>query len=120
MHDSLREAGTKRSRAVLLTMLTSVGGMLPTFFNVTGGGEFWVPLTGAIIFGLCFSAVLTLIVIPVCYSLAYNWADQPRRAADERAQPAPPAAGDGDASGNGHAEHAPHIPLPRESGLAAN
>lgn len=72
IRDSLMEAGNKRARAVVLTMLTSIGGMLPTFFNITGGGEFWQPLTGAIIFGLLFSAMLTLVVIPVCYSLAYN------------------------------------------------
>jgi HAE1 family hydrophobic/amphiphilic exporter-1 len=106
VHDSLMEAGTKRSRAVLLTMLTSVGGMLPTFFNLMGGGEFWVPLTGAIIFGLTFSAVLTLIVIPVSYSLAYNWADQPAKA---------PSAAESPPSGNGHS---PHIPLPRAEATA--
>ncbi|MFO0897917.1 MAG: efflux RND transporter permease subunit, partial [Pirellulales bacterium] len=108
VHDSLMEAGTKRSRAVLLTMLTSVGGMLPTFFNLMGGGEFWVPLTGAIIFGLTFSAILTLIVIPVCYSLAYHWADEPSQAAAPPADlPTPP--------GNGHS---PHIPLPRAEATA--
>lgn len=106
VHDALMEAGTKRSRAVLLTMLTSVGGMLPTFFNLMGGGEFWVPLTGAIIFGLTFSAVLTLIVIPVGYSLAYNWADQPAKASS--AVESPP-------SGN---SHSPHIPLPRAEATA--
>ena len=72
VRDSLMVAGQKRARAVMLTMLTSIGGMLPTFFNITGGGEFWVPLTGAIIFGLLFSAILTLVVIPVSYSLVYN------------------------------------------------
>jgi HAE1 family hydrophobic/amphiphilic exporter-1 len=72
VRDSLMVAGQKRARAVMLTMLTSIGGMLPTFFNITGGGEFWVPLTGAIIFGLLFSAILTLVVIPVAYSFVYN------------------------------------------------
>lgn len=72
LDESLVEAGTKRSRAVLLTMLTSVGGMLPTFLNLSGGGEFWQPLVGAIIFGLIVSAILTLIVIPVAYRLVYR------------------------------------------------
>lgn len=72
LDESLVEAGTKRSRAVLLTMLTSVGGMLPTFLNLSGGGEFWQPLVGAIIFGLLVSAILTLIVIPVAYGLVYR------------------------------------------------
>jgi multidrug efflux pump subunit AcrB len=80
LEESLLEAGNKRARAVMLTMLTSVGGMLPTFYNITGGGEFWIPLTGAIIFGLAFSATLTLIVIPVAYSLAYGGSERRRLA----------------------------------------
>jgi multidrug efflux pump subunit AcrB len=80
LNDALLEAGQKRSRAVILTMLTSIGGMLPTFLNITGGNEFWQPLTGAIIFGLMFSAVLTLIVIPVAFRLAYWWSIPPAMA----------------------------------------
>ncbi len=86
LDDALVEAGIKRSRAVLLTMLTSNGGMLPTFLNMSGGGEFWQPLTGAIIFGLTVSAFLTLIVIPVCYSLVYDL--RLRRAATVAVRPA--------------------------------
>jgi HAE1 family hydrophobic/amphiphilic exporter-1 len=59
---------------VLLTTITTIGGLLPLLLNVTGGAEFWQPLTGAIVFGLSFATVLTLIVIPVCYSLAYSFA----------------------------------------------
>jgi multidrug efflux pump len=81
LEEALLEAGNKRARAVMLTMLTSVGGMLPTFYNILGGGEFWVPLTGAMIFGLTFSAMLTLLVIPVCYSLAYSWGARRKRGA---------------------------------------
>ncbi len=78
LNDAVIDAGNKRARAVMLTMLTSVGGMLPTFYNIMGGGEFWVPLTGAMIFGLSFSAMLTLIVIPVSYSLAYSRGERKR------------------------------------------
>ncbi len=80
LEDALVEGGVKRARAVLLTMLTSVGGMLPTFLNMSGGGEFWQPLCGAIIFGLSVSAFLTLIVIPVSYHLAYGRQEKHRLA----------------------------------------
>lgn len=73
---ALLEAGVNRLRPVLLTTVTTIGGLLPLFMNVSGGAEFWQPLTGAVIFGLGFATVLTLLVIPVCYSLAYNWADR--------------------------------------------
>ncbi len=73
---ALLEAGINRLRPVLLTTVTTIGGLLPLFLNFSGGAEFWQPLTGAVIFGLAFSTLLTLLVIPVCYSLAYSWADR--------------------------------------------
>ena len=47
------------------------GGLLPLMLNLTGGAEFWQPLTGAIVSGLAFATLLTLLVIPVSYSLVY-------------------------------------------------
>lgn len=76
VRDALLEAGTSRWRPVWLTTLTTIGGLTPMFLNLSGGTEFWQPLTGAIIFGLIFATVLTLIVIPVVYSLSYNRADR--------------------------------------------
>ncbi len=69
---ALIEAGMNRLRPVILTTVTTIGGLLPLFLNLSGGAEFWGPLTGAVIFGLAFATVLTLVVIPVCYSLAYH------------------------------------------------
>jgi Cu/Ag efflux pump CusA len=40
--------------------------------NISGGAEFWQPLTGAIVFGLAFATILTLVVIPCCYSFSYH------------------------------------------------
>lgn len=70
---ALVEAGVNRFRAVLLTTATTAGGLMPMMIDISGGGEFWQPLTGAIVFGLLFASVLTLVVIPTCYSLAYTW-----------------------------------------------
>ena len=78
---ALLEAGINRLRPVMLTTVTTIGGLLPLFLNFSGGAEFWQPLTGAVIFGLGFATVLTLLVIPVCYSLVYPLADRRRRAA---------------------------------------
>ena len=69
--EALLEAGVNRLRPVMLTTVTTCGGLLPLLLNVSGGAEFWQPLTGAVVFGLAFATVLTLVVIPVCYSLAY-------------------------------------------------
>lgn len=79
VRDALVEAGANRLRAVLLTTITTIGGLLPMLLNISGGGEFWQPLTGAIIFGLAFATVLTLIVVPCAYYLAY-WVSEWRAA----------------------------------------
>jgi len=72
--EALLEAGINRLRPVLLTTVTTIGGLLPLFLNISGGAEFWGPLCGAVIFGLAFATMLILLVIPVCYSLVYTWA----------------------------------------------
>lgn len=72
LREALLHAGANRLRPVLLTTITTIGGLLPLFLNLSGGAEFWQPLTGAVIFGLAFATVLTLVVIPVAYSLVYN------------------------------------------------
>ena len=72
LREAIIEAGVNRLRPVLLTTATTIGGLLPLFLNISGGAEFWQPLTAAVIFGLAFATVLTLGVIPVCYSVAYS------------------------------------------------
>ncbi|MDP6446852.1 MAG: efflux RND transporter permease subunit, partial [Pirellulaceae bacterium] len=73
LRDAIVRAGAHRLRPVILTTVTTIGGLMPLFLNLSGGAEFWQPLTGAIVFGLMFATVLTLVVIPVLYSLAYSW-----------------------------------------------
>jgi multidrug efflux pump subunit AcrB len=72
VHDACFEAGMIRARPVVLTMLSTVGNIFPLFLNLSGGAEFWRPLSGSIALGLCFATGLTLIVIPVSYSMIYD------------------------------------------------
>lgn len=77
VREALLEAGINRLRPVLLTTVTTIGGLLPLLLNISGGAEFWQPLTGAVVFGLAFATILTLVVIPCCYSLYYtHWASR--------------------------------------------
>jgi len=71
VREAILDAGVNRLRPVILTTVTTIGGLLPLFLNWSGGAEFWQPLTAAVIFGLAFATVLTLLVIPVGYSLVY-------------------------------------------------
>ena len=75
------QAGTIRLRPVMLTTLTTVFGLMPLAMNfsvdliareVTYGGalsSLWVPLSQAIVWGLSFASVLTLIVTPAMLTL---------------------------------------------------
>lgn len=76
VYDAIVEAGINRLRPVLLTTVTTIGGLLPLFGNWSGGAEFWQPLTGSVIFGLGFATILTLLVVPVGYSLMYSYQDR--------------------------------------------
>ncbi len=63
------EAAQRRLRPILLTTVTTMGGLLPLWL---GGGPMWEPMAIAIIFGLMFSTLLTLGVVPVLYSLFFR------------------------------------------------
>ncbi|HUT77041.1 MAG TPA: efflux RND transporter permease subunit, partial [Polyangia bacterium] len=69
LSEAIPTASEGRLRAVILTTITTIAGLLPLTMNIAGGGEFWVPLGIAIISGLMVSSGLTLFVVPVLYSL---------------------------------------------------
>ena len=75
--DAAIAAAAQRIRPILLTTLTTICGLLPMMFmmnvnfragSISFGGvtaEWWVPLATAVVFGLGFSTLMTLIVTPV-------------------------------------------------------
>jgi len=67
--ESLMEAGRKRFRPILMTSVTTILGLTPMAVGLGKGAELQRPLALAIIGGLITSTVLTLIMIPVIYSL---------------------------------------------------
>jgi len=66
---SLINAGAIRLRPILLTSITTIFGMLPIILSTSSATQDWKPMAVSIAFGLGFSTILTLIVIPVVYSL---------------------------------------------------
>lgn len=64
--ESVIEAGIFRLRPIMLTTVTTVGGLLPLGLF---GGVLFEPMAWAMIGGLLVSTVLVLIVVPVCYTL---------------------------------------------------
>ena len=63
------EAGTARLRPILMTTLTTALGLLPMAIGVGEGAEVRTPMAITVIGGLLVSTLLTLVVIPVVYSL---------------------------------------------------
>jgi multidrug efflux pump len=82
LHEAIVTAGKLRLRPVLLTAGTTVLGLVPLAFGISidfanmeldmGGAqaEFWKSMAVALMFGLTFATVLTLVIVPVLYSLS--------------------------------------------------
>jgi len=67
--ESLTEAGRLRLRPVIMTTLTTIGGLVSVAYGIGGGDPFLKPLALAIVWGLLFSTALTLIIIPCIYAI---------------------------------------------------
>ena len=66
LRDAVARAGLARMKPILLTTLTTVGGLLPLALF---GGPMWAGMSWAMIGGLSLSTALTLLVIPTVYVL---------------------------------------------------
>ena len=82
------EAGFVRLRPVLMTALAMVIGMLPMSLGLGEGGEQNAPLGRAVVGGLAFATIATLIFVPVVFSIIH----QRRRGAGTLATGEPNAA----------------------------
>ena len=69
VNEALEEAAVQRVRAVLLTSLTTIAGLTPLLFETSLQAQFLIPMAASIAFGLAFSTMLILLVIPSALSL---------------------------------------------------
>lgn len=67
--EALVEAGRTRFRPIVMTTMAMIAGMLPLAFEIGAGSEMRAPMARAVIGGLITSTLLTLIAVPVMYSL---------------------------------------------------
>ena len=68
-HEAVVEAGATRLRPILMTTLATIFGMLPVALRIGRASELRAPMAIVVIGGLLVSTVLTLVVIPVLYTL---------------------------------------------------
>ena len=91
--EAVIRSSAQRLRPVFLTTITAIGGLLPMMFAVEinfwtrevtidgPNGLMWVDLSTAIVFGLAFSKMITLGLVPAMLALPYRLKDRRARAA---------------------------------------
>ena len=78
-NDALLKAGPTRLRPILMTAFSTIAGMIPIAIGLGAGSETRQPMGACVIGGMLTSTLLTLIVIPVVYSLLDDLASGVRR-----------------------------------------
>ncbi len=69
IYAALEEAACQRLRAVLLTSLTTIAGLMPLLFETSRQAQFLIPMAVSIAFGLAFATLLILLVVPAMLSV---------------------------------------------------
>ena len=69
LREAIEEAGRRRLRPILMTASTTMLGLAPLALGLGEGGEAQAPLARAVIGGLLSSTLITLVFVPVVYSL---------------------------------------------------
>ncbi|MFA7147741.1 MAG: efflux RND transporter permease subunit, partial [Syntrophomonadaceae bacterium] len=73
------EAGRVRLRPILMTALATILAMFPLALGIGEGGEMDAPLAIVVIGGLLVSTLITLVLVPVVYSIFDDWGQKLRR-----------------------------------------
>jgi len=90
-HDSIVAAGVQRFRPVVLTTLTTFGGLAPMIFETSRQARFLIPMALSLGFGIVFATLITLVIVPSLYMVV----DDAERALGRPAPtPAPSTADD--------------------------
>ncbi|WP_444997357.1 efflux RND transporter permease subunit [Aliikangiella sp. IMCC44359] len=71
--DSIVEAGVKRFRPIFLTSLTTFVGLIPLMSETSVQAQFLLPTVISLAFGVLFSTVVTLILVPSLYVIGHQW-----------------------------------------------
>jgi len=67
--EAIIDAGMKRARPIIMTTIAMAAGMMPSALAIGAGGEFRSPMALAVIGGLVFSTVLSLVFVPAMFML---------------------------------------------------
>jgi HAE1 family hydrophobic/amphiphilic exporter-1 len=77
LHDAVLEAGRRRLRPILMTTLTTILGLMPLALGIGEGADAQAPLARAVVGGLAGSTLISLVLIPVVYTLLHRETTDP-------------------------------------------
>ena len=88
--EAIASGAADRLRAVLLTSLTTIGGLLPLLFETSLQAQFLIPMAVTLVFGLAIATLLVLVLVPALMGIQ----DDAARLAGRRKAAAASVAGD--------------------------
>lgn len=98
VRDAIMTAGSRRLRAVFLTSVTTVGGLLPMLFEKSFQAQVLIPMATSLAFGLLGSTALVLLMVPFLYQfyakIAFT-AEQMQGIWEKESEPSGPEPGTG-------------------------
>jgi len=68
--DAIHQAGVRRFQPIMLTTLTTFGGLAPMIFETSRQARFMIPMAISLGFGILFATTITLVIVPCLYSIA--------------------------------------------------
>jgi multidrug efflux pump subunit AcrB len=92
---AIHQAGVRRFRPILLTTLTTFGGLAPMIFETSRQARFMIPMALSLGYGILFATAITLVLVPCLYLMVEDVvglilrAAGPRAAEESEAMPAP-------------------------------
>jgi HAE1 family hydrophobic/amphiphilic exporter-1 len=85
--EAIITAGRTRLRPIMMTTLAMIFGMLPLALALGAGAEMRAPMARAVVGGLITSTFLTLLVVPVVYSLLNDFSEWFRKKREKKRRP---------------------------------
>jgi multidrug efflux pump subunit AcrB len=67
--DAVVNAAVRRFRPILLTTLTTFGGLAPMIFETSRQARFMIPMAISLGYGIVFATAITLVIVPTFYAI---------------------------------------------------
>ncbi|MFC1603926.1 efflux RND transporter permease subunit [Planctomycetota bacterium] len=86
--DAIHQAGGRRFRPILMTTLTTFGGLSPMIFETSRQARFMIPMAISLGFGILFATSITLIIVPCLYLMSDDVRKVAQRLLPDNREPA--------------------------------